>query len=93
MTVFSATPVEKRFQSKSMLADIKFTKIRKGPFIGEMVIAEEVYQYRYPFYLPESLLFLPTYNDYYRNYMVKIFYSLKVILQVQSKSGCPLKIF
>ena len=72
MTVFSATPVEKRFQSKSMLADIKFTKIRKGPFIGEMVIAEEVYQYRYPFYLPESLLFLPTYNDYYRNYTVKI---------------------
>ena len=72
MTVFSETPVEKRFQSKSILADIKFTKIRKGPFIGEMVLAEEVYQYRYPFYLPESLLFLPTYNDYYRNYTVKI---------------------
>ena len=72
MTVFSETPVEKRFQSKSILADIKFTKIRKGPFIGEMVLAEEVYQYRYPFYLPESILFLPTYNDYYPNYTVKI---------------------
>ena len=34
MTVSSETPVEKRFQSKSVLADIKFTKIRKGPFIG-----------------------------------------------------------
>ena len=37
-----------------------------------MIIAEEVYGYRYPYYLPESLLFLPTYNDYYRNYIVKI---------------------
>jgi hypothetical protein len=72
MTVFSETPVEKKFQSKSMLANIEFTKTRKGPFIGEMVIAEEVYRYRYPYYLPESILFLSTYNDYYRNHMVKI---------------------
>jgi hypothetical protein len=36
-----------------------------------MEIAEEVYYYRYPFDLPESLFFLPTYNDYYRNSMVK----------------------
>ena len=72
VTVFSETPVEKKFQSKSMLVNVEFTKIRKGPFTGEIVIAEEIYQYRYPYYLPESILFLPTYNDYYRNYMVKI---------------------
>jgi len=72
MTVFSETPVEKKFKSKSMLVNVEFTKIRRGPFTVEMVIAEEVYRYRYPYYLPESLLFLPTYNDYYRNYMVKI---------------------
>ena len=72
MTVFSETPVEERFQSKSMLANIEFTKNKKGPFIGEMVVAEEVYRYRYPYYLPESILFLSTYNDYYRNHMVKI---------------------
>lgn len=72
MTVFSETAVEKKFQSKSMLVNVEFTKIRKGPFTGEIVIAEEIYQYRYPYYLPESILFLPTYNDYYRNYMVKI---------------------
>ena len=72
MTVFSETPVEEKFKSKSMLANIEFTKTRKGPFIGEMIIAEEVYQYRYPYYLPESILFLSIYNDYYRNHMVKI---------------------
>ena len=72
MTVFSETPVEKKFQSKSMLVNVEFTQIRKGPFTGEIVIAEEIYQYRYPYYLPESILFLPTYNDYYRNSMVKI---------------------
>ena len=72
MTVFLETPVEERFQSKSMLANIEFTKNKKGPFIGEMVVAEEVYRYRYPYYLPESILFLSTYNDYYRNHMVKI---------------------
>lgn len=55
-----------------MLANIEFTKTRKGPFIGEMIIAEEVYQYRYQYYLPESILFLSIYNNYYRNYMVKI---------------------
>lgn len=72
MTVFSETPVEKKFQSKSMLVNVEFTKIRRGPFTGEIVIAEEIYQYRYRYYLPESILFLPTYNDYYRNSMVKI---------------------
>lgn len=72
LTVFSETPVEKKFQSKSMLVNVEFTKIRRGPFTGEILIAEEIYQYRYPYYLPESILFLPTYNDYYRNYMVKI---------------------
>lgn len=72
ITVFSETPVEKKFQSKSMLVHVKFTKIRKGHFIGEIIVAEEVYQYRYPYYLPESILFLPTYNDYYWNFMVKI---------------------
>lgn len=71
MTVFSETPVEKTFKSKSMLVDIDFTKIRKGSFIGEMVMTEEVYQYRYPYYLPKFFLFLTTYNDYYQNYMVK----------------------
>ena len=55
MTVFSETPVEKKFQSKSMLVNVEFTKIRRGPFTGEIVIAEEIYQYRYPYYLPESL--------------------------------------
>lgn len=50
----------------------EFTKIRRGTFIGEIIVAEEIYQYRYPYYLPESILFLPTYNDYYRNSMVKI---------------------
>ena len=49
MTVFLETPVEERFQSKSMLANIEFTKNKKGPFIGEMIIAEAVY--RYPYYL------------------------------------------
>ena len=72
VTVFSETPVEKKFQSKSMLVNVEFTKIKKGAFTGEIIVAEEVYQYRYPYYLPESILFLPTYNDYYRNYMVKI---------------------
>jgi len=72
VTVFSETPVEKKFQSKSMLVNVEFTKIQKGPFIGEIIVAEEVYQYKYPYYLPESILFLPTYNDYYRNFMVKI---------------------
>ena len=42
------------------------------PFIGEIIIAEEVFQYKYPYYLPGFILFLPTYNDYYRNFMVKI---------------------
>ena len=70
MTVFLETPVKERFQSKSMLANIEFTKNKKGQFIGEMIIEEEVY--RYPYYLPESILFLSTYNDYYRNHMVKI---------------------
>ena len=72
MTVFSETPVEKKFQSKLMLVNIEFTKILREPFTGEMVIAEEIYQYRYPYYLPESILFLPIYNDYYTNSMVKI---------------------
>ena len=54
-----------------MLVDVEFNKIWKGPFTGEMTIAEEVYEYNYPYYLPESLLLLSTYNDYYRNYMVK----------------------
>ena len=72
MTVFSETPVEEKFKNKSMLANIEFTKTRKRPFIGEMITAEEVYQYRYPYYLPESILFLPTYNDYYLNHMVNI---------------------
>ena len=57
-----------KFKSKSMLANIEFTKTRTGPFIGKMIIAAEVYQYRYPYYLPESILFLSTYNDYYRNH-------------------------
>ena len=64
MTVFSETPVEKKFKSKSMLVNIEFPKIQREPFTGEMVIAEEIYQYRYSYYLSESLLFLPTYNDY-----------------------------
>ena len=72
MTVFSETPVEKKFQSKSMLVNVEFNQIRRGRFTGEIIVAEEIYQYRYPYYLPESILFLPTYNDYYRNYMVKI---------------------
>ena len=72
MIVFLETPVEKRFQSKSMLVNVEFTKIRRGPFTGEIVIAEEIYQYSYPYYLTEFILFLPTYNDYYRNSMVKI---------------------
>jgi hypothetical protein len=56
MTVFSV----KKFKSKSMLVNGEFTKIRREPFTGEMVIAEEVSQYMYPYYLPESLLLLPT---------------------------------
>jgi hypothetical protein len=72
VTVFSETPVGKKFQSKSMLVNVEFTKIKKGTFTGEIIVAEEVYQYRYSYYLPESILFLRTYNDYYRNYMVKI---------------------
>jgi hypothetical protein len=72
MTVFSETPVEKKFKSKSMLVNVEFPKIRRGTFTVEMIIAEEVYKYRYPYYLPESLLFLPTYKDYYRNYRLKI---------------------
>ncbi len=78
MTVFSETPVEKKFKSKSMLVNVEFTKIRKRAFTGKMVIAEEVYQSSDPYYLPEFLLFLPTYNDSYRNYMVKI--KLKVLV-------------
>lgn len=57
-----------------MLVNGEFTQIRRGPFTGEIVIAEEIYQYRYPYYLPESILFLPTYNDYYSNSMVKIYH-------------------
>ena len=72
LTVFSETPVEKNFKSKSMLVDIEFRKVRKGAFTVEMTIAKEIYEYTYPYYLPESLLFLPTYNNYYRNYTVKI---------------------
>ena len=56
LTVFSETPVEKKFKSKSMLVNVEFTKIRRGVFTGEIVIAEEIYQYRYPYYLPESIL-------------------------------------
>jgi hypothetical protein len=55
-----------------MLVNVEFTKIKKEAFTGEIIVAEEVYQYRYPYYLPESILFLPTYNDYYRNYMVHL---------------------
>ena len=72
LTVFSETPVEKTFKSKSMLVEIEFTKTKKGLFTGKVVIAEEIYEYMYPYYLPECLLFLPTYNDFYRNYMVKV---------------------
>ena len=72
LTVFSETPVEKRFKRKSMLVNVEFSKIRRGPFTGEIVIAEEIYLYRYPYYLPESILFLPTSNDYYPNSTVKI---------------------
>ena len=72
MTVFSETPMEKKFQSKSMLVNVEFSKIRRGSFTGKIVIAEAIYQYRYPYYLPESILFLPTYNDYFRNSTVKI---------------------
>ena len=86
MTVFSQTPVEEKFKSKSMLVNIEFTKTRKGPFIGEMIIVEEVYQYRYPYYLPESILFLSTYNDYYRNHMVKI-----KLLFIQSYSSSAIE--
>lgn len=94
MRVFSKTPVEEKFKSKSMLIDVEFTKIRRGPFTGEIIIGEEVYKYRYPYYLPESLLFLPTYNDYYRNYMVKI-----KLLFIESYSSSavekriPIKVF
>jgi hypothetical protein len=81
ITVFSETPVKKKFQSKSMLVNVEFTDIQKGAFTGEIIVAEEVYQYRYPYYLPESILFLPTYNDYYRNYMVKIkLFSVKLYI-------------
>ena len=86
MTVFSEIPLEKKFKSKSMLVNVKFTKIRRGPFTGEMLIAEEVYKYKYPYYLPESLLFLPTSNDYYRNYMVKI-----KLLFIESYSSSAVK--
>ena len=72
MIVFSETPVEKKFQSKSMLVNVEFNQIRRGRFTGEIIVAEEIYQYRYPYYLPESILLLPTYNDYYRNSTVKI---------------------
>jgi len=27
-----------------MLVNVEFTKIQKGPFIGEIIVAEEVYQ-------------------------------------------------
>jgi len=37
MTVFSETLVEKKFQSKSMLVNLEFTQIRKGPFTGKKV--------------------------------------------------------
>lgn len=57
VTVFSETPVEKKFQSKSMLVNVEFTKIQEGPFIGEIIVAKEVYQYKYPYYLPESIPF------------------------------------
>jgi hypothetical protein len=55
--VFSETQVEKKFKSKSMLVNVEFTKIRKGPFIGEMVIAKEVYQYRIGIHITYRNLF------------------------------------
>jgi hypothetical protein len=63
MTVFSTTPVEKIFQNKSILADIKFTKIRKWPFIGEMVIAEETsigihFSYRNLFFFYQHIMII-----------------------------------
>lgn len=57
LTVFSETLVEKKFKSKSMLVNVEFTKIRRGPFTAQIVIAEEIYQYRYSYYLPKSILF------------------------------------
>jgi len=54
------------------LVNVEFTKIRRGPFTGEIIVAKEVYQYRYPYYLPESIVFLPTYNDDSRNFLVNI---------------------
>lgn len=56
--VFSKTSVEEKYKSKLMLANIEFIKTWKEPFIDEMVIAKKVYQYRYPYYLSESLLLL-----------------------------------
>lgn len=91
MVAFSETP---DFKSKSMLVDIEFTKIKKGPFTVEVVIAEEVYGHLYPYSLPESLLSLPTYNDYYRNYMVKV---KLLFIESYSSSGVekqmPIKAF
>lgn len=55
-----------------MLANIEFIKTCKGPFICELIIAEEVYKYRYTCYLLKSILFLSTYNDYSENHMLKI---------------------
>ena len=88
MTVFSETPMEKKFQSKSMLVNVEFSKIRRGSFTGKIVIAEAIYQYRYPYYLPESILFLPTYNDYFRNSTVKI-----TLLFIESYSSSAVKAY
>ena len=54
MRVFSETPGEEKFKIKLMLANIGFTRTRKGPFIGEMIIAKKIYPYRHPYYLTES---------------------------------------
>ena len=72
VAVFLGTSVEKKFQNKSMLVNIEFIQILKGPFIDEIVIAEEIYQYSYPYYSSKFILFLPTYNDYYQNFIIKI---------------------
>ena len=71
-----------------MLVNVEFSKIRRGFFTGEIVIAEEIYQYRYPYHLPESILFLPTYNDYFRNSTVKI-----TLLFIESYSSSAVKAY
>lgn len=41
-----------------MLVNVEFNQIRRGRFTCEIIVAEEIYQYRYPYDLTESIMII-----------------------------------